>query len=75
MQLTLVTLTFAFGYKLLVAILSSSLEIETYARQMLGHKLITKQTGKDGRACHKVSHSILKRYLWLTLQYLSGVGS
>eukprot|EP00834_Sanchytrium_tribonematis_P003524 NODE_138_length_16264_cov_1.140860.p8 type:complete len:350 gc:universal NODE_138_length_16264_cov_1.140860:6408-5359(-) len=37
-----------------VQLTSNSSQIKEYAQQMLGHKLITKQTGAQGKPCNKV---------------------
>ena len=34
--------------------MSTAKEAEDYAKKMIGHRLITKQTGDDGKLCSKV---------------------
>ncbi|XP_077987636.1 succinate--CoA ligase [ADP-forming] subunit beta, mitochondrial-like [Glandiceps talaboti] len=46
--------TFESGLKGGVKIAYSPKEVEDYASKMIGNKLITKQTGKDGRICNEV---------------------
>ncbi|GAB5370347.1 hypothetical protein AAMO2058_001484800 [Amorphochlora amoebiformis] len=45
---------FDTGFKGGVKILHNSKEVEENAREMLGHNLITKQTGPEGQKCMKV---------------------
>ncbi|KAK9460882.1 succinate--CoA ligase [Lipomyces oligophaga] len=46
--------TFDTGLKGGVKLVNSPLEIKIFAEQMLGHKLITKQTGASGKPCNAV---------------------
>ncbi|KAI9209759.1 ATP-grasp domain-containing protein [Polychytrium aggregatum] len=46
--------TFDSGLKGGVRVVYSPAEVKTYAEKMLGHKLITKQTGAAGRICNAV---------------------
>ncbi|KAL1894306.1 succinate--CoA ligase beta chain [Ceratocystis pirilliformis] len=46
--------TFDNGLKGGVRIIYSSTEAEMFAGQMIGHKLVTKQTGAQGRLCNSV---------------------
>ena len=41
-------------------------EIKTYAEKMIGNKLITKQTGEQGRICEKV---LVVERLYLRREY------
>jgi succinyl-CoA synthetase beta subunit len=47
---------FDSGLKGGVKMASSPTQVKDYAKQMLGHKLITKQTGVAGRPCNQVIH-------------------
>jgi succinyl-CoA synthetase beta subunit len=46
--------TFDSGFQGGVKLISSAEEAKSYAQQMLGHKLVTKQTGAAGKICNKV---------------------
>lgn len=46
--------TFDNGLKGGVRVIYSPYEAEVFAKQMIGHKLVTKQTGEDGRLCSSV---------------------
>ncbi|KAI8908365.1 ATP-grasp domain-containing protein, partial [Gorgonomyces haynaldii] len=46
--------TFDSGLKGGVRVVYTPTEVKMFAEKMLGHKLITKQTGKEGRICNKV---------------------
>ena len=46
--------TFDNGLKGGVRVIYSPYEAEVFAKQMIGHKLVTKQTGADGRLCSSV---------------------
>ena len=46
--------TFDNGLKGGVRVIYSPYEAELFAEQMIGHKLVTKQTGADGRLCSSV---------------------
>ncbi|SPO03868.1 probable beta-succinyl CoA synthetase precursor [Cephalotrichum gorgonifer] len=46
--------TFDNGLKGGVRVIYSPYEAEMFANQMIGHKLVTKQTGADGRLCNAV---------------------
>ena len=46
--------TFENGLKGGVRVIYSPYEAEVFAKQMIGHKLVTKQTGADGRLCSSV---------------------
>lgn len=50
--------TFDSGFKGGVQLVSGPEECGRVASQMLGHRLITKQSGTQGKPCNKVRHFI-----------------
>ncbi|KAK9448145.1 ATP-grasp domain-containing protein [Limtongia smithiae] len=62
--------TFDNGLKGGVKLISSPLEAKIYAEQMLGHKLITKQTGAAGKLCtgvYVVEREFVRREAYLAI--------
>lgn len=57
--------SFSSGMRGGVKMAFTSEEAETYAKNMLGHRLYTKQTGREGKPCNEVTRNSDKLFIFI----------